>query len=335
MAKIIKLTPEYLDELRADFEAALSNAKLSDGKISFSKTFSTVDRKATVLFSETAWFKMQLLIQSYDSEIGWHGLAFRGDDPEKDEYIIKDILVYPQSVTGVTVTTDQDKYQEWLFSHDDDVFNNIRMQGHSHVNMSTNPSGVDTSLYDRILGQLDDDMFYIFLIYNKKGDKTYKIYDLKKNVLFETSDVTVKVVEDGLGMRAFLSDAKGKVTTRSFQNGYTGGSVYSGYPVYGKTQQSAATAPAAPPKPAAVATTPSPAQKSGDSTKKNSVSGISGKSSSAKRKGKRKQHGSHASIYGQTSMRDEDDYAGYDDDGYFSDTPPYPYGSGYYDRFYT
>ena len=39
-------------------------------------------------------------------------------------------------------------------------------------------------------------MFYIFLIYNKKGDKTFKIYDLAKNVLFETSDVTVKIINE-------------------------------------------------------------------------------------------------------------------------------------------
>ena len=84
----------------------------------------------------------------------------------------------------------------WLMNHEDDVFNNIRMQGHSHVNMGVTPSGVDNSLYERILEQLDDEMFYIFLIYNKKGDKTFKIYDLAKNILFETGDVTVKVLDD-------------------------------------------------------------------------------------------------------------------------------------------
>ena len=151
MAKIIKMTPEIIDEVRRDFENAISSMKLSDGKISFTKSFTSIQRKATVYFTEIAWLKMQSLIREFDKEVAWHGLAFRGEDPEKDEYTITDILVYPQEVTGATVTSDQTKYQEWLMSHDDDVFNNIRMQGHSHVNMATNPSSVDLSLYERIL----------------------------------------------------------------------------------------------------------------------------------------------------------------------------------------
>lgn len=193
MAKIIKLTPECLDELRREFEVALRNVKLSDGKLNYTKSFSTIKREATVYFTHMAWEKMQALIKGFDKEVAWHGVAHRG---ENDDYIITDILVYPQEVASATVNTDQEKYQMWLMSQEDDVFNNIRMQGHSHVNMGVTPSSVDTSLYDRILEQLEDDMFYIFLIYNKKGDKTFKIYDLAKNVLFETSDVTVKVLDD-------------------------------------------------------------------------------------------------------------------------------------------
>ena len=64
MAKIIKLTPEYLEEVRQDFEAALAGMKLSDGKINFTKTFGTINRKATVFFTEIAWQKMQALLPS-------------------------------------------------------------------------------------------------------------------------------------------------------------------------------------------------------------------------------------------------------------------------------
>lgn len=195
MAKIIKITPDCIAEIRKDFEETLKNAKLSDGKISFSRSFGYIKRDATVFFTKEAWQKMQALIKNFDKEVAWHGLAHRGE-PGKDEYFISDILVYPQEVTGATVNTDQQKYQTWLMSHEDDVFNNIRMQGHSHVNMGVTPSGVDNSLYERILEQLDEEMFYIFLIYNKRGDKTFKIYDLAKNILFETGDVTVKVLED-------------------------------------------------------------------------------------------------------------------------------------------
>ncbi len=215
MAKIIKLTPENIEEIKRAFNEAIQAAKLSDGKISFSKSFSGIKREATVYFTELAWLKMQTLIKEFDKEVAWHGIAKRGDDASKDEYYITDILVYPQEVTGATVTTDQAKYQTWLMTHEDDVFNNIRMQGHSHVNMGTSPSSVDTALYDRILEQLDDTMFYIFMIWNKKGDKTIKIYDMAKNILFETSDCKVEILDDGTGLEKFITDAKTMVCDKA------------------------------------------------------------------------------------------------------------------------
>lgn len=231
MSKLIKMTPEYMAEVRRDFEEALSSGRFADGQINFTKTFSSIERKATIFFTELAWLKMQTLIREFDKEVAWHGIAKRGKDETKDEYYITDILVYPQEVTGATVNTDQEKYQTWLFDHEDDVFNNIRMQGHSHVNMGTSPSGVDTSLYERILEQLDNDMFYIFMIWNKRKEKTIKIYDLSKNVLFETSDVTVKILDDGTGIEKFLKNAKEMVKDKPTVplckgiDGYTG---YSG-----------------------------------------------------------------------------------------------------------
>ena len=193
MSKRIRLTAKEIETLEEEFSRLMRSADVvSDGKVSFSKTFE-LDGKATVIFSEFAWTKMQALIKHFDKEVAWHAIARRGDN---NKYFIDNILVYPQTVTGATVTTDQEKYQNWLLGHEDDVFNNIRCQGHSHVNMGVTPSGVDLQFYDSILSQLDNDMFYIFMIWNKKGDKTIKIYDFLKNVLFETSDCEVKIQEE-------------------------------------------------------------------------------------------------------------------------------------------
>lgn len=299
MAKIIKITPECMDEIRKDFEDALSSAKLSDGKINFTKSFGNIKRDATVYFTELAWLKMQTLIREFDKEVAWHGLAYRGNDSEKDEYFIRDILVYPQEVAAATVNTDQEKYQMWLMNHEDDVFNNIRMQGHSHVNMGVTPSSVDTSLYDRILEQLDDTMFYIFLIYNKRGEKTYKIYDLAKNVLFETSDITVKILDDGTGIEKFLQEAKTMVKDKVYSapvSVYSGG--YGGYggnyPQVGAYKKPEDVNPPAP------ATQPT----------------VSTSSKSGRRKGKRKNKGGstssgsgfHQYSFGNTASEDDDDW---------------------------
>lgn len=277
MSKMIKLTPECIAEIQEDFASILRGAKIADGKINYTKTFGYINRKATVFFSEIAWLKMQTLIREFDKEVAWHGVAYRGEDKSKDEYYITDILVYPQEVTGATVNTDQEKYEMWLMTHEDDVFNNIRMQGHSHVNMGTTPSGVDTTHQEKILAQLDDDMFYIFMIWNKRGEKTIKIYDLAKNVLFDGTDVSVEIQDDGTGMSSFLADAKkmviDKKTTAPSTYRYNGsyGGYYNGY--YSNYNNTANTSKKDDKKP---------------EEKKQTASANTGSSSGKKRKGKRK-----------------------------------------------
>lgn len=325
MAKLIRMTPEYIEQVRKEFEEILISGKFPDGKIKFEKSFSGVKQKATVYFTEIAWLKMQTLIKEFDKEIAWHGVAYRYGDPANNEYMIKDIMVYPQEVTSATVTTDQTKYSEWLMGQDDDVFNNIRMQGHSHVNMGVTPSAVDESLYERILGQLDDSMFYIFLIYNKSGAHTYKIYDMAKNTLFETADVEVAVIDGEYGLNTFLEVSKDMVKDRVFQTpnypSYQGG--YPSYQ-YGKTyglpqnakpvvtQQQAQTKGSAP------ASAAKAEEKKENSDKKDSPQKSGGTKRKFKRaKGKTKQH--TASAYYYDDFDDEEDYYG-------------PYG--YTDRFY-
>lgn len=229
MSKLIKITPEISQQILEEFKKALEGLVMEDGKISFTQSFNSTDRKATLFFTETAWHKMQTLIREFDKEVAWHGIAKRLETPDKDEYLIEDILVYPQEVTSATVNTDQQEYEKWLMELDDDTFNNLRMQGHSHVNMSTSPSGVDLTHQKEILQRLDEDMFYIFLIWNKKNDKTIKIYDFAKNVLFETTDITVKVLDEENGLRKFLSEAKSLVADKSYTSGTAGNKSYGKY----------------------------------------------------------------------------------------------------------
>lgn len=301
MSKVIKMTSQNLDELRRDFEEALKGVKLSDGKINFTKTFGSIQRKATLYFTELAYLKMLTLVREFDKEVAWHGIAKR-HDTEEDAYVISDILVYPQEVTGATVNTDQEKYQMWLMNHEDEVFNNIRMQGHSHVNMGTTPSTVDTSLYERLLDQLDDTMFYIFLIWNKRNEKTIKIYDLAKNVLFETADVTVSLIEDGTGMEKFLSTAKEMVqdkkytptTPTNYGKPYGYGGYYGTYGnqqnMYGNTQK----------------------KEEASKTQTQATNSIAS-SGKTKRKKKKQKSSTQSAKSGSWSWQDDyDDYDGYD-----------------------
>lgn len=49
MSKMIKLPQDILDQYTKEFYETLRSGKFPDGKVNFSKTLGTVDRKATVL----------------------------------------------------------------------------------------------------------------------------------------------------------------------------------------------------------------------------------------------------------------------------------------------
>ena len=216
MSKNIKLTDDVIRDAVSEFKESLKKYKASDGKISYSKNLLTVDEKATLVFSELAYLKMMALVDKFSSEVAWHGIAYRDDD---NVYYVTDILIYPQEVTGVTVDTDQERYTEWLMSQDDEVFNNIRFQGHSHVNMGTTPSSVDLGHQREMLDPMPDDDFYIFAIWNKKNEHTVKIYDMGKNILFENDDITVEI-EGELGVCQLIEEADDMVSKKAYNNSF-------------------------------------------------------------------------------------------------------------------
>ena len=79
--------------------------------------------------------------------------------------------------------------------------------------MGVSPSGVDGRHREKILEQLEADMFYIFMVWNKRLEIHTLIYDMEKNILYEDKDVTVKLL-GGEDMDIFLSDAREKVQNK-------------------------------------------------------------------------------------------------------------------------
>ena len=247
MAREINTTNESIQAILQAFRECVAKTSMADGKIHFDYTFGTIQRRAKIQFAESAWIKMQTLIREFDTEIGWDGICKRG---EGDTYIVSDILVHPQTVTGATVRTDREEYSKWFrqFVDNDEVFCNLRFQGHSHVNMGVTPSGTDTADWKGLLDDLGPDDFYLFMIWNKRGEKTVRLYDFAKNTLFETADCDIEVLDGPAGIVTFLKDARTQVKTATVaaaaagttHYGYAG---YGGYGGYGQTQ--IAQAPAA------------------------------------------------------------------------------------------
>ena len=225
MSRLIKMTPEYMRECCVEFEKALSLTKLSDGKLNYTKVFSGGDQKAVVYFTAAAWAKMVHLIKEFDKEVAWHGVAHRMGEIEGEapldasakEYVITDIVVYPQIVSAASVEMDTEKYAEWLMKNaDDERFSHLFMQGHSHVNMTPTPSSVDLNHQEEILEMMSEHDFYIFMIWNKSFSSNIRVYDMAVNTLYENGDVTVKLLDEDDSLDEFLKEAKSMAKDRGY-----------------------------------------------------------------------------------------------------------------------
>ena len=130
-----------------------------------------------ITFTPKAWHKQQYLLNSFDTEVGWFGLARRKNETDFEVY---DIVVYPQIITGATVNTDQQQFDSWMMSQPPEIYQNIRYQAHSHVNFSPNPSSVDIANTRRNVANFcmpgcKNDWF-LFLIFNKAYRFTARLY---------------------------------------------------------------------------------------------------------------------------------------------------------------
>jgi len=196
--KPISFNEEVQRKVLADFQKFLATARLGKNKIDYSYTVEDIVdktiKKPELYFTADAYLKMITLVDSTMDEIGWHGVVER----DGHRFKVTDILVYPQIVTGSNIRTDQEAYNAWLMAQPDEIFNNIRYQGHSHVNFSVTPSdfgpGSDVHLYESILQTLRKTDYYIFMIINKRREVFVMIYDMAQNIVFEKDDITIYVM---------------------------------------------------------------------------------------------------------------------------------------------
>lgn len=241
MSKPIKMTPDMIEECVAEFRAKLSSMQMFDGKIEYKTSYEYKKEKdengkeipdtVKVIFSEVAFAKQNRLVQDFSSEVAWNGIV-RRDENDPKVFHIDDIIVFPQTVTGATVTPNQKEYEMWLMNLPDEQFNHCRYHGHSHVNMGTSPSGTDDSCQKQIIGrlcgdgfaddqkdeimrQLGDSAFYIFMIWNKRGEHNVRIFDMYTNTFYEGKDVLIEV-EGAHTYDDFMADAKAKVKAYTY-----------------------------------------------------------------------------------------------------------------------
>lgn len=166
--------------------------------------------RAKVKFKVSALLKMNALVKHYTTEVAWHCLV---DRIAGSEFIVEDVLVFPQANTAASTRTDQEEYQAWLEKLWESGELRCRLYAHSHVNMGVSPSGFDAEKMDATIknigGARDDyDNFYMFMIMNKRNDMFIAIFDNQNNIAYGNSLIDTEVVfDDGTPMDEYLKDA--------------------------------------------------------------------------------------------------------------------------------
>ena len=200
--KPITMTSEYAQELANEFYAKLMGVgAIQASKYTYTKDLSVEKKNAiTVDFTSEAYQQMFALIDHFDCEVAWMGTVNRIDETH---FQITKILLYPQRVTSVTVTTDQAEYAKWFSALPVETIRTLKFQGHSHVNMGTSPSSTDLQdQWDTINNAMKPDGYQIFMIWNKKREYNVRVVDKAANAIYEGKDV--KVTVDGFEADRFL-----------------------------------------------------------------------------------------------------------------------------------
>ena len=169
-------------------------------------------QKPTLFIESEAYVKMLELINQSSTECAWHGLVKR----DENTYYIYDILVYPQINSATATTANEKAFAEWqtnLIMDMDFPLEDLRMHGHSHVNMNVFSSGIDDKYQEDLLTKVDDGDYYIFLIMNKKMDICIFIYDFVQQIMFEKNDITFEIVGQNDGIREWAKQQLKKHAT--------------------------------------------------------------------------------------------------------------------------
>lgn len=172
--------------------------------------------RVKVVVRPVAYLKMLKLIADFTTEVGWHGLVHR-DSEDPATYIIEDVMVYPQNVTGTTIKTDEVRMTNWLDTFPDEQFKQIRFHGHSHVNMGVFSSGTDDDLQRDLIGMMKNpEDFYLFFIMNKRLEIFIRLYDNKFGVMYETSDVDLFITDGVNDIVRFMEESRAQVKAVSY-----------------------------------------------------------------------------------------------------------------------
>lgn len=162
----------------------------------------------TIYILDSAWLKIQMLVKENSGEVAWHCLVEKHTD---NRYLIYDVLVFPQEVTGTTADGVDGDYEMWVATLPDEQFDYMRCHMHSHVNMGVTPSGVDENYYSKLMTQVSD--YYITMIINKAGNYHLRFYDKENNIMWSELEFII-CNKDGRTYDDWYESVKEKIKDR-------------------------------------------------------------------------------------------------------------------------
>lgn len=171
-------------------------------------------------FTGKAYAKMMSLVSSFTTEVAWYGIVRKENN---NLYHVEDILVHPQYVSGGRVQDADEEYSKWLVGiwKQGDLFERMKLHGHSHVNFQAAPSSLDIQNYQERTEQMDGSGLKIFMIWNKRNEFWTSILDY--DVQPEPRQCYRYTVE-GEDMATFIADARHKTSVLGYSSsGSVGG----------------------------------------------------------------------------------------------------------------
>ena len=141
-----------------------------------------IERGYQVLIDPQAYANLLEAIQECPTEIGFLATAFKKEYSNGCTYTIKQIFIPKQTVSGAECELDADDQANVIMQHiqNGGSANDFRCWIHSHVNMTTSPSGTDTTTFADYIKNSEE--WYMMIIMNKKNEINIHVADKKENV---------------------------------------------------------------------------------------------------------------------------------------------------------
>jgi len=176
------------------------------------KTVTFLDNRYELYVLPEARQKMELYCDLSDGEIGWLAYVEKFDNVG---FLITDCILLKQQVHSATTEIDPEALLEFWNNTPVEKQCQIKMWGHSHVNMSPTPSGQDDSQMEYFK---DGNPWFIRLITNKKREYHIDIYDYEHGLKVHMDQADLKTYNPGAAeLRKSIEDEiKAKVTKKEY-----------------------------------------------------------------------------------------------------------------------